>query len=216
MEEYENTEGTTGARESAQDSKDSEELKGARIMESARSVKPAQNIQDESQAEQAFETTFQENWERVVGMLNRMVGDEAEAEDLALETFYRLHDNFHSLASAGSLRGWLYRVATNLGLNSLRGRKRRQHYEMDAGSLDLQERTSENPAEQVERRQERQKVRQALATMKPRSAQLVLLRHSGFAYAEIATALGIAPGSVGTLLARAEVEFEKKYRQLAV
>jgi RNA polymerase sigma-70 factor (ECF subfamily) len=66
---------------------------------------------------------------------------------------------------------------------------------------------------QVEKTQERQRVRSALAQMKPRSARLLLLRHTGLSYAEIAAALEIAPGSVGTLLARAEAEFEREYRR---
>ena len=70
-----------------------------------------------------------------------------------------------------------------------------------------------DPAQQVEKTQDRQQVRMALARMKPRSARLLLLRHSGLSYAEIAAALEIAPGSVGTLLARAEDEFEREYRR---
>jgi len=56
-------------------------------------------------------------------------------------------------------------------------------------------------------------VREVLAEMDQRQAQLLLLRHSGVSYREIAAALDMAPTSVGTLLARAEREFEKRYRQ---
>jgi RNA polymerase sigma-70 factor (ECF subfamily) len=49
--------------------------------------------------------------------------------------------------------------------------------------------------------------------MRPREAQLLILRHSGLAYKEIAAALGVAPGSIGTLLARAEKEFERLYSE---
>jgi RNA polymerase sigma-70 factor (ECF subfamily) len=49
--------------------------------------------------------------------------------------------------------------------------------------------------------------------MKPRSASLLILRQSGMTYAEIADALDLAPGSIGTLLARAEREFEAHYPQ---
>ena len=49
---------------------------------------------------------------------------------------------------------------------------------------------------------------------KVRSALMLLLRYSDFSYAEIAAAAQVAPGSVGALLARAEKEFEKRYRQL--
>jgi RNA polymerase sigma-70 factor (ECF subfamily) len=185
-------------------------------MESARVVPEADRAKDARRLEEAFEAVFQENWARVVGVLGRLVGDGDEAEDLALEAFYRLHANPPQQAHPGSLRGWLYKVATNLGLNALRARQRRQRYETHAGALDLLEHPRSDPAEEVERRQERERVRQALAEMKPRSAQLVLLRHSGFSYAEMAAALGVAPGSVGTLLARAEVEFENIYRQLVI
>ena len=50
--------------------------------------------------------------------------------------------------------------------------------------------------------------------MKPRPAQALLLRHSGLSYAEIAAAIGVAPGSVGTVLARAESEFEDQYTRM--
>jgi RNA polymerase sigma-70 factor (ECF subfamily) len=55
-------------------------------------------------------------------------------------------------------------------------------------------------------------VRRVLASLKPRDAQLLLLRSSGLAYRELAETLGIEPGSVGTLLARAEAEFERRFR----
>jgi RNA polymerase sigma-70 factor (ECF subfamily) len=51
-----------------------------------------------------------------------------------------------------------------------------------------------------------------LRELPARDAQLLILRHSGFAYKEIAAALGVAPGSIGTLLARAEAAFERQWR----
>jgi len=195
------------------DAKDAKEAKDAKPMESARYAKSAKVPYDAQGAQEAaFEAAFQEHWRRVVGVLGGLLGDSGEAEDLALETFYRLHLNPPLVNSDESLRGWLYRVATHLGLNALRARKRRKRYEEHAGVLDLQEKHGDDPAQEVERLQERQRVRSVLAEMKPRSAQLLLLRHSGCSYAEMAAALGIAPGSVGTLLARAETEFEKRYR----
>jgi RNA polymerase sigma-70 factor (ECF subfamily) len=50
--------------------------------------------------------------------------------------------------------------------------------------------------------------------MKPRSAKLLVLRQSGLSYKELATVIKVKPSSVGKLLARAEDEFEKIYRQL--
>jgi len=152
---------------------------------------------------------FNQHWERICNVLYRLLGDLDEAEDIALETFLRLYQR--PPRRKDNLGGWLYRVATNLGLNALRSRKRRQLYEQQIDPISLMERSMENPAEIYERKQERQNVQAVLSSMKPRSAQILVLRHSGFAYAEIAEALGISPGSVGTLLSRAEKEFERLY-----
>ncbi|MBM3131134.1 MAG: sigma-70 family RNA polymerase sigma factor [Chloroflexi bacterium] len=157
-----------------------------------------------------FDATFLEHWTPICRVLVRLVDDHAEAQDLALETFWRLYE--HAPRDQSNLGGWLYRVATNLGLNALRARKRRQRHELDAGRWEIETRVSD-PAQIVAAEEERARVRVVLATMDARQAQLLTLRYSGLSYAELAAALNIAPASVGTLLARAEREFESRYRQ---
>jgi RNA polymerase sigma-70 factor (ECF subfamily) len=71
-----------------------------------------------------------------------------------------------------------------------------------------------DPVEVAEREDERAAVRHALAALPERQAQLLLMRHAGLSYRELAEALGIAPGSVGTSLVRAETAFEKVYQNL--
>jgi RNA polymerase sigma-70 factor (ECF subfamily) len=159
----------------------------------------------------AFEALFQQHWERLCRVLYSILGDWDEAEDLALETFVRLHRR--PPAETERLGGWLYRVATNQALNALRSRKRRQRYEQQAGFQALEIDTPDDPAVVFEQAQERQRARAALGMMKPRSAQMLILRHSGMSYAEVAGALDISPASVGTMLARAEKEFEQAYRK---
>jgi RNA polymerase sigma-70 factor (ECF subfamily) len=159
--------------------------------------------------ERAFEAAFAEHYTRVYGVLFRLLGDRAEAEDLTVETFWRLWE--HAPRRADNLAGWLYRVAMRLGYNALRASRRRDRYELEAGHEALIVNAAPNPADAVELAQERAAVRAVLDQMKPRDAQLLVLRHSGLSYAEIAAALGLAPGSVGTLLARAETEFELRF-----
>ena len=164
-------------------------------------------------SEARFEALFREHWNRVCRVLYRLVGDWDEAEDLALDTFLRLYRR--PPRDDRNLGGWLYRVATNLGYNALRARLRRRQYEDQAGLETLERNPAGgDPAERVERRLERQQARQALGQIKPRSAQLLTLRYSGLSYAELAAAVGVKPGSVGTLLARAEVEFAQAYANL--
>jgi len=144
-------------------------------------------------------------------MLLSLVGDREEAEDLALETFWRYYRR--PPRSRENVIGWLYRTATNLGLNALRARRRRANYEGQAGRMVLDDAPAPDPAEEFERSEQRRQVRSVLAQMKPRSARLLVLRHSGLSYAEVASAVNINPSSVGKFLARAEAEFEQLYRK---
>jgi len=162
----------------------------------------------------AFETLFREHWTHVYRLLNRLVGDPAEAEDLALETFVRLYQRYPLSENESNPGGWLHRVATNLGLHSIRGWKRRERYEMTAGKYALEETPEASPAEIMAQEEERRLVRLALARMNTRQSQLLVMRYSGLSYKEIASALKLAPTSIGPLLLRAEREFEKHYRAL--
>jgi RNA polymerase sigma-70 factor, ECF subfamily len=159
-----------------------------------------------------FEAIFLENWPKVYGLLLRLVGDQAEAEDLALESFMRLYRNPPNNHQEQNLGGWLHRVAVNLGLNALRSRQRRKRYEEEAGRLDLIEHSSASPAEIFALQEEHRLTRKVLAEMSPGPSQILILRYSGLAYREIAAIMGLAPSSIGPLLTRAETEFEKRYR----
>ncbi len=165
-----------------------------------------------AEAQPDFDDIFQQHWSRLVAMLFRLTGDRDEAEDLALEVFWRLHKSPAVRENNPDPGGWLYRVAPRWGYNALRSRKRRGKYEQEAGAQAADPSMQPALETQVEQRQERERVRSVLKRMRPRSAQMLILRHSGLTYSEIAAALGTAPGSVGTLLARAEKEFMKYYQ----
>jgi len=104
-------------------------------------------------------------------------------------------------------------VAANLGYNALRAAKRRIKYEEEAGRDALEINALPDPAYEAEQRAERRRVRDTLKRMNARDAQLLILRHSGFAYKEIASALNVSPNSIGTLLVRAEAEFERLFQE---
>ncbi len=163
-----------------------------------------------AQNDAEFDAVFLAHWQPIYRALVRLVGDPAEAEDLALETFWQLYHRPPS--QAHRIGGWLYRVATNLGLNALRARQRRTLHELSAGKWEIESRVSD-PAQALADEEERARVRTVLSTMETRQAQLLLLRHSGMAYQELAGALGVSVNSIGTLLARAEREFAKRYRE---
>lgn len=158
-----------------------------------------------------FEEIFLQHWPKIYSVLFRLLGDKAEAEDMALETFWRLYQN--PPTKRENLNGWLYRVAVNLGYNALRSQKRRTNYEEQAGSLAFESNSSTRPEDEIERAERRREVRQVLAQMKPHSAQLLVLRHSGLSYTDLAAALKMNPNSVGKMLTRATDEFEQIFCQ---
>lgn len=161
--------------------------------------------------DESFEAVFLRNWPGVCTHLTRIVGDAQQAEDLAMQVFWKLYR--YPPKEQANLSGWLYRVATNFGLNALRSNKRRSHYEELAGRANLENENKADPAKELERVEQRQQVRRVLAAMKPRSARLLLLRHAGLTYSELAATLKINKSSIGKLLARAEDEFERLYRR---
>ncbi len=172
------------------------------------------NISSVERASASFESLFLEYWSPIYRLLTRLVSDPAEAEDLALETFFRLYQR-HPLPEEGfNTRGWLWRVATNLALQSIRSFKRREHYELSAGKGALEEAPENHPPEILDEKEDRRFARLALAQMNPRQAELLTMRYSGLAYKEIAAALSLSPTSIGPLLLRAERDFEKHYRAL--
>ncbi len=166
----------------------------------------------------SFETLFDRHYDRVYGLLYRLVGTRAEAEDLTQEVFVKLYQHafrkrFLLPRRKQNISAWLYRVATNMGYDALKARKRR--WQRD--TLLLPDPGGGPGAEQVvAQREEQAQVRAALARLPKRQAQLLLLRQMGLSYAECAAACDVAPGSVGTLLKRAGDAFRSAYEETAV
>lgn len=162
-----------------------------------------------------FEQVFLENYTRVVSVLRRIVGDHARAEDLANEVFLKLYRQPMPTNAIDNVPGWLYRTAINLGIDALRSAARRLRYESQAAAhAEAKDACIENGFEQILRTERQQRVRRVLAELKPAQAQLLLLRASGHSYKELASYLGVEPGSVGTRLIRAEAAFEQRYLDL--
>jgi RNA polymerase sigma-70 factor, ECF subfamily len=161
-----------------------------------------------------FESLFHEYWASIQRLLLRMVVDPAEAEDLALETFFRLYKYRPAADEQFNIGGWLHRVAANLALQSIRSFRRREQYELKAGKDALEESSENQPSEIFNEEENRSIARLALAQMNARQAELLVMRYSGMAYKDIAAALSLSPTSIGPLLLRAEREFEKRYHAL--
>ena len=73
----------------------------------------------------AFEAFFARYQQAIRIHVSRILRDEAATEDLVQEVFLRVWTRAEQWQGSGSVKGWLYRIATNLSLNYLRSVKRR-------------------------------------------------------------------------------------------
>ncbi|HEY6291095.1 MAG TPA: sigma-70 family RNA polymerase sigma factor [Terriglobia bacterium] len=162
--------------------------------------------------ESTFERFYLEHYRRVVAVLFRLTTSRSEAEDLANEVFWKLYRRRLLPDPDGNIPGWLYRTATNLGIDGLRKNARRRQREHEAAQAAAHSRKNAGPLDEVLRDERRRQVRQVLARLKPLHAEALILRSSGFSYHEVAETLGVKRVSVGTLLLRAEHAFRKHYR----
>jgi RNA polymerase sigma factor (sigma-70 family) len=163
---------------------------------------------------QAFDELFLSTYPNIVAILRRMLGDCGRAEELANEAFLRLYSTVLPPAAKENVPGWLYRTAMNLGIDDLRSRARHSRLEREAAAATTSNNRGEDGLQVLLRAEKEQRVRVVLAKLKPQWAQLLLLRAGGHSYRELAECLELPPGSVGTMLMRAEASFERCYVEL--
>lgn len=155
-----------------------------------------------------FEQLFATHYDRVYGLLFRLLGTRAEAEDVAQEVFLKLYQQ-PDVQRRGNVAAWLYRVATNAGYNAVRGRRRQLERNRYLVAADM----PETPDATVVQAEEIASVRAALAQLRPEQGQLLLLRQMGLSYAELAKACDLNPNSVGKTLSRATEAFRAAYER---
>ena len=153
-----------------------------------------------------FEGQFEKLYPSLYRYLHRLTGDADVAEDIAQEAFVRL---LKQSLPEEEVRPWLFTVAMNLVRDHARKTERRQRLLTTAPTLVT---PAILPDEGVERSERIARVRAALERLSLRDRQLLLMREEGFKYEEIAAVIGVAPASVGTLIARALKRFSDVYQ----
>lgn len=161
-------------------------------------------------AEAEFDALFLAHYDSVFRQAYRVTGNAQEAEDLAQETFVRLHSQRFAGDRDHNVRAWLLKVVTNLAYNAARGEGRRERRE---DTVYAERNAPTDPADDALRNAEQETVRTVLHSLPERQSRLLFLRHAGLSYNELASVLDVAPGSVGTLLARAHAAFAAAYQE---
>ena len=157
-----------------------------------------------------LEQVFRSGYPAVVAVAARVLGSLDDAEDVGQEVFLSFG---RSAVPASQARGWLSVAAAHTALNLLRSGRRRTSREDTAAAAD--DTDVSDVAEAIVTLEERSRVRAALARLPRTQAVALVLRHNGLTYAEVAAALDLSPGSVGTTVRRAESALGKELQRHA-
>jgi RNA polymerase sigma-70 factor (ECF subfamily) len=163
----------------------------------------------------AFEELVDRYQHRLVGIMNHLVGNAEEAEDLAQEVFLRVYRARQKYRPRSKFSTWLFTIANNLALNSLRSRQRKPVVPLntrDSGPLGArpQEQLAHDPGtgpvQKVQQQELALLIRDALDGLNERQRMAVVLnKFEDMNYAEIAEVMGLTTKAVKSLLSRARM-----------
>lgn len=152
------------------------------------------------------ETQFRAFYPVLYATAFRILGESGEADEVAITALGRF---FRNRPDCVIPLAWLRRCTITGALDLLRARQRRDRRER-SGPPPTQ---PANPEQLLLDAEQQAQVRAVLAELSPREAALLLARAEGHSYAEIGEMLALKPASVGTLLARAAQQFQKRFKR---
>jgi RNA polymerase sigma-70 factor, ECF subfamily len=157
-----------------------------------------------------LKTLFHSYHQPLVRFLTRQLGDRDWAEEIAQETFVRALKQ----ETIASERSWIFAVAMNLVRDETR-KDARHRKRLELMRDEAQAESVVEPAPtSMERDEERALARKAVDTLAERDRDALLMKEEGLSYEEIAAALDLSVGSVGTTLSRARRRLMEAYETL--
>jgi len=170
----------------------------------------------------AFTELVHRHQSRVITLVYRFVGNEAEAEDLAQEVFLRVYRTRDRYEPKARFSTWLYRIAANISLNALRSRSRRKAISVPLAydseetqegqtSEHVQDHRLEAPAARMEHAEIRDQIRSAVDQLpESQKVAVILNKYECLSYDDIAQVMGCSTMAVKSLLARARSNLRER------
>lgn len=155
--------------------------------------------------EAAFEELIRQYEKKVYTLCFRMCGNSEDAEEAAQDAFLVLWRGIDRFRQESSLSTWIYRLATNACIDTLRRRKKQ------SGSVSLDDEelfvdavdTSPQPQETVEHRETQKLLQEGLSALPEEYRKVLILREiEGLSYTEIAESASIELGTVKSRISR--------------
>ena len=158
----------------------------------------------------AFEELVLRYEKTVYNLALRMVGDRDDAFDMTQEAFIKAYGSLSSFRGDSKFSVWIYRIATNVCLDFLRSKSRKQQVSLtvsddddEDAQLDIPD-PKADPEQQLIKKISMQSVEEGLKTLPDKQRQILVMRElGGMSYAEIGAALSLEEGTVKSRIFRA-------------
>jgi RNA polymerase sigma-70 factor (ECF subfamily) len=161
---------------------------------------------------QQFEAFMKTHQDMVFGTAVRLLGNPADAEDIAQAVFVKAYERFAEIGASPAAGGWLRTVATNLSLNHLARYRRRWRFFSEMRAADGED--TGDYAESLpapEQAEPHEALEQALRQLPDtQRVPLVLFHFEGMSYEEIAARLDVSVGKVKTDIHRGRLALKRK------
>jgi RNA polymerase sigma-70 factor (ECF subfamily) len=168
----------------------------------------------------AFEELMRRYQDRLITVLDHLVGNRDQAEDLAQDVFLRIYRSRKSYVPGAKFSTWLFTIANNVASNARRSRSRRKEVNLDLRpatttgihSIDelAQAASGLMPTRQIDKAEMRDIVRSAISTLNERQRLAVLLsKFESMSYEDIADTMEMSPQAVKSLLSRARTNLRE-------
>ena len=145
-------------------------------------------------------------WPRVYTLAHRMLGNAADAEDAAQETFVRALDRFETYRGEAGWEHWVLRIGTRVSLDALEGRRRRR----SAGELDLDAFPAPEPVAPVE--PVRDRLQPCLDDLPPQQRAAFVLREvQGLAFETVSELMDCSPATCRVHLMKARLALRESW-----
>jgi RNA polymerase sigma factor (sigma-70 family) len=170
-------------------------------------------------SQEAFRCIVEEHSQRVFSLVLSFVRNINDAEDISQEVFIQAFQSLHDFNGESSIGTWLFRIATNKSLDTLRSRKRKKRFADlvslfgDDNELIVDPTDNVHPGIQLED-SERSRILFSAVDALPENQKIAftLIRLEGMGIQEVADTMQMSYKSVESLLSRAKTNLQNKLK----
>ena len=166
---------------------------------------------------EAFGRLIDRHASAIVNLAYRMVGNQAEAEDLAQESFLAAFKALPTFRADAKFSTWLYRIASNKCKDWLRVKRPGQgQYDVDADEqLDLHAAEGRTPEDLLSQQQVAKELNQAIQRLPPLYREAFVLKHiEGLSYEEMEDILGVSGDTLKMRVYKGRVQLSRELAAL--